>query len=193
MNWQDILNSNLVSAIIALIGVIISVIWSTGKAQKGMDQALKVYESELSKKVYASSKRLDLEYELIKGLGTYCSQILQLMQHMYPDKFSTIVIEYNERPTINTLALEIRNFEREINYCRPFLSGEIIDLYEALLKNAEVFLLDAIKHHACWEEIKDDQARKESLKNVAYLARKSFEENWANTGAKVQTILLSKE
>lgn len=45
-----ILESNLVSAIIALIGVIISLKWSTGETTKRMEQALKVYESELNKR-----------------------------------------------------------------------------------------------------------------------------------------------
>ena len=45
-----ILESNLVSAIIALIGVIISLKWSTGETTKRMEQALKVYESELNRK-----------------------------------------------------------------------------------------------------------------------------------------------
>ena len=40
----EILESNLVSAIIALIGVIISLKWSTGETTKRMEQALKVYE-----------------------------------------------------------------------------------------------------------------------------------------------------
>lgn len=51
-----ILESNLVSAIIALIGVIISLKWSTGETTKRMEQALKVYESELNKKVYVLQK-----------------------------------------------------------------------------------------------------------------------------------------
>ena len=40
----EILEANLVSAIIALIGVIISLKWSTGETTKRMEQALKVYE-----------------------------------------------------------------------------------------------------------------------------------------------------
>lgn len=193
MNWQDILNSNLVSSIIALIGVIISVVCSTGKVQKGIDQALKVYESELSKKVYASSKRIDLEYELVRGLGKCCGRILQLMQQMYPDRISTLIIKYKESPSLNTLAIEIRDFEREINYSRSFLSREIIAHYETLLENAEEFLVDAIRHQDCWEETKDDRARKEELKGVAYLARKSFEDNWRKTGNQVKILLLSRE
>ena len=48
---KEILESNLVSAIIALIGVIVSLKWSTSETAKRMEQALKVYESELSRKV----------------------------------------------------------------------------------------------------------------------------------------------
>lgn len=54
---KEILDSNLVSAIIALIGVIVSLRWSTSETTKRMEQVLKVYESELSRKVYVSSKR----------------------------------------------------------------------------------------------------------------------------------------
>ena len=49
---KEILESNLVSAIIALIGVIVSLKWSTSETAKRMEQALKVYESELSRKVF---------------------------------------------------------------------------------------------------------------------------------------------
>lgn len=52
---KEILESNLVSAIIALVGVIVSLKWSTSENAKRMEQALKVYESELSRKVYVSS------------------------------------------------------------------------------------------------------------------------------------------
>ena len=41
---KEILESNLVSAIIALIGVIVSLKWSTSETAKRMEQALKVYE-----------------------------------------------------------------------------------------------------------------------------------------------------
>ena len=65
-----ILESNLVSAIIALIGVIISLKQvKLVKLQKRMEQALKVYESELNKKVYVSSKRADMEFEIFQSLG----------------------------------------------------------------------------------------------------------------------------
>ena len=83
-----ILESNLVSAIIALIGVIISLKWSTGETTKRMVQALKVYESELNKKVYVSSKRADMEFEIFQSLGKNCGEILQIMQRLYPDKIS---------------------------------------------------------------------------------------------------------
>ena len=82
----EILESNLVSAIIALIGVIISLKWSTGETTKRMEQALKVYESELNRKVYVSSKRADMEFEVFQSLSKNCGEILQLMQRLYPDK-----------------------------------------------------------------------------------------------------------
>lgn len=66
---KEILNSNLVSAIIALVGVIVSLRWSTSETAKRMEQALKVYESELNRKVYVSSKRADMEFEIFQKLG----------------------------------------------------------------------------------------------------------------------------
>lgn len=53
-----------------------------------MEQALKVYESELNKKVYVSSKRADMEFEIFQSLGKNCGEILQIMQRLYPDKIS---------------------------------------------------------------------------------------------------------
>ena len=66
---KKILDSNLVSAIIALVGIIVSLKWSTGETTKRMEHALKVYESELNRKVYVSSKRADIEFEIFQKLG----------------------------------------------------------------------------------------------------------------------------
>lgn len=136
----EILESNLVSAIIALIGVIISLKWSTGETTKRMEQALKVYESELNRKVYVSSKRADMEFEVFQSLSKNCGEILQLMQRLYPDKLSTFQINYAEKTDLNELALKIRDLEIGINNSRAFISSEIISLYSELLKNAETFL-----------------------------------------------------
>ena len=125
----EILESNLVSAIIALIGVIISLKWSTGETTKRMEQALKVYESELNRKVYVSSKRADMEFEVFQSLSKNCGEILQLMQRLYPDKLSTFQINYAEKPDLNELALKIRDLEIGINNSRAFISSEIISLY----------------------------------------------------------------
>ena len=94
---KKILDSNLVSAIIALVGIIVSLKWSTGETTKRMEHALKVYESELNRKVYVSSKRADIEFEIFQKLGKNCGEILQLMQRLYPDKLSTHQINYSER------------------------------------------------------------------------------------------------
>ena len=37
-----------------------------------MEQALKVYESELNRKVYVSSKRADMEFEVFQSLSKNC-------------------------------------------------------------------------------------------------------------------------
>jgi len=167
----EILESNLVSAIIALIGVIISLKWSTGETTKRMEQALKVYESELNRKVYVSSKRADMEFEVFQNLSKNCGEILQLMQRLYPDKLSTF----------------------QINNSRAFISSEIISLYSELLKNAETFFVDADKHNLCWDDSKEDHIKKTELRDVAYQSRKSFEQNWINVSEKVKKYLRGAE
>ena len=79
---KEILDSNLVSAIIALVGVIVSLRWSTSETTKKMKQALEVYESALNRKVYVSSKRADMEFEIFQKLSKNCGEILQLMQRL---------------------------------------------------------------------------------------------------------------
>ena len=180
----EILESNLVSAIIALIGVIISLKWSTGETTKRMEQALKVYESELNRKVYVSSKRADMEFEVFQSLSKNCGEILQLMQRLYPDKLSTFQINYAEKPDLNELALKIRDLEIGINNSRAFISSEIISLYSELLKNAETFFVDAGK---------EDHIKKTELRDVAYQSRKSFEQNWINVSEQVKKYLRGAE
>ena len=188
-----ILESNLVSAIIALIGVIISLKWSTGETTKRMEQALKVYESELNRKVYVSSKRADMEFEIFQSLSIKCGEILQLMQRLYPDKLSTFQINYAEKPDLNELALKIRDLEIGINNSRAFISSEIISLYNELLKNAETFLTDADKHNLFWDDSKEDHIKKTELRDVAYQSRKNFEQNWINVSEQVKKYLLGAE
>ena len=189
----EILESNLVSAIIALIGVIISLKWSTGETTKRMEQALKVYESELNRKVYVSSKRADMEFEVFQSLSKNCGEILQLMQRLYPDKLSTFQINYAEKPDLNELALKIRDIEIGINNSRAFISSEIISLYSELLKNAETFFVDADKHNLCWDDNKEDHIKKTELRDVAYQSRKSFEQNWINVSEQVKKYLRGAE
>lgn len=191
---KEILDSNLISAIIALVGVVISLKWSTSKTTKGIEQALKVYESELSKKVYASSKRADMEYERIQNLNRVSVELLQLMQRLYPDKISTYVINYNEKPTLNDLALKVRDFDNEINLSKTFLSDEIIKKYEKLLENAESFFVDADKHNLCWDDnTKEDHQKKIELRDNAYESRIKFAKTLRELNGQVKEYLLSEE
>lgn len=190
---KEILESNLVSAIIALVGVIVSLRWSTSETAKRMEQALKVYESELSRKVYVSSKRDDMEFEIFQKLGKNCGEILLLMQRLYPDKLSTFQINYSEKPNLNDLALKIRDLELEINNSRAFISSEIISLYSELSKNAETFFVDAEKHNLCWDDSKEDHVRKTELRDVAYESRIKFEENWIKASEQVKKYLRAEE
>ena len=190
---KKILDSNLVSAIIALVGIIVSLKWSTGETTKRMEHALKVYESELNRKVYVSSKRADIEFEIFQKLGKNCGEILQLMQRLYPDKLSTHQINYSEKPNLNDLALKIRDLELEINNSRAFISGEIILIYIELSKNAESFFADAEKHNLCWDDSKEDHIRKTELRDIAYESRIKFEENWIKASEHVKKYLRAEE
>ena len=201
MDLYEILNSNfvsgivaaLVSSVIALIGVIISLVWSTGKAKEGMEKALKIYESELTRKVYASSKRLDLEYDMYRKLNGCCSEIFRLMQQLYPDRLSTLQIQCETKTSLNELSVAIGSFEREINFSIPFIPDELLVLYKTLLEDAETFFSDATKHNAYWDDTKDDRTRKSGLRDVAYKARMSFDDHWKKVGAKVNQHLAEKE
>lgn len=194
---KEIFESNLVasiiSSIIALIGVIVSLKWSTSETTKRMEQALRVYESELSRKVYVSSKRVDMEFELFQKLSQNCGEIFSLMQRLYPDKLVTFEINYLEKPSVNDLALKIRDFEIEINNSRAFISEDIISVYSELLKNAETFLVDAEKHSLHWDDSKEDHIKKSELRDVAYESRKKFEENWIKVSERVRKYLSTKE
>lgn len=190
---KEILESNLVSAIIALVGVIVSLRWSTSETTKRMEQALKVYESELNRKVYVSSKRADMEFEIFQKLGKNCGEILQLMQRLYPDKLSTHQINYSEKPDLNDLALKIRDLELEINNSRAFISSEIISIYIELSKNAERFFVDAEKHNLYWDDSKEDHVRKTELRDIAYESRIKFEENWIKASEHIKKYLRAEE
>lgn len=197
----EILNSNfvsgvvsaLVSALIALLGVIISVIWSASNAKKGMDQALKVYESELTRKVYASSKRLDMEYDIFRELSSCCSDIFQLMHLLYPDRLSTIQARSQYKPALIELAVAIGRFEKEIAFSVAFIPDSIVSHYRDLLEKAEEFFADASKHDSCWDDTKDDRAKKNGLRDIAYEAKKSFKTSWENVGVEVKKHLKELE
>lgn len=161
--------------------------------KKGIDQALKVYESELTRKVYASSKRLDMEYDIYRKLSGCCSDIFQLMQQLYPNSPSTLQIQYDKATTVNELATAIRNFEREIGFSIAFIPNETLVLYKALLNDAETFFSDAWRHGACWDDTKDDRARKDGLRNIAYEAKMNFHSKSEKVGILVRDELLKKD
>lgn len=194
---QNILDSNLFSALvsstIALIGVMYSIRRSTSETAKRMEQALSVYKSELSRKVYVSSKRVDIEFEIFQKLNNNCREIFQLMQRLYPDKLSTFRINYSDKPDLNDLALKIRDLELEINNSRAFIFDEIMSLYIGLFKNAEAFFVAAENHNLCWDETKEDHIRKTELRDAAYELRLKFEENWIESSEKVKEYLIEKE
>lgn len=200
MTWEDFLNSPMlvalipaiVSAIISLVGVVISLRWSASNTKIGLDYALKAYESELSKKVYASSKRLDTEFELFRNLSKHCGQILRLMQQLYPDKLSTLQSTSKFESMRQTLAVEIGDFEHEINLCRAFIPQAITKHYESLLEDAETFYSKAIRHNDCWDDTKSDRARKADLMDDAYYARESFENKWKEVSILVNEHLYKK-
>lgn len=129
---KELLESSLFSAIIALVGVIVSLRWSTSETTKRMEQALRVYESNLNKKVYVSSKRADMEFEIFQKLSKSCGEIFLLMQRLYPDRLSTFQINCIEKPDLNDLALKIKNLEFEVNVDRVFIPDEIISVYMEL-------------------------------------------------------------
>ena len=91
------------------------------------------------------------------------------------------------------MALKIRDLEIEINNSRAFISNEMISLYSKLCKNAETFLVDAEKHNLCWDYSTEDRVRKAELRDVAYEARKKFEENWIEASEQVKKYLHEKE
>ena len=62
-----------------------------------------------------------------------------------------------------------------------------------LCKNAETFLVDAEKHNLCWDYSTEDRVRKAELRDVAYEARKKFEENWIEASEQVKKYLHEKE
>lgn len=192
-NLASALVSALASAVIALIGVIVSLRWSTSETTKGMEKALKVYESELSRKAYVSSKRADIEFELFQKLSKICGEIYQLMQRLYPDKLSTHQINYTGNSTLNDLAIKIKDLQIEINVSRAFIPEKIILSYEKLLENAETFFVDADKHNLCWDDNTEDHARKSELRNTAYESRIKFEKNWIETGTQVKKYLRAEE
>ena len=190
---EQILGSNLVAAIIALIGVIFSLKWSTSETTRSMNQALEVYRSELERKVYVSSKRADREFEIIGRINCACGDIYQLMQRFYPDKISTFEINYGEKPSKNELALKIKDLEYEINSARAFVSDDIINMNEDLLKCAEQFFTDMDKHETCFDESKEGRERKLKLRDSAYETGKKYKNKWIEVSDKEKKDLLGQE
>ena len=188
-NLLSALVSAVVSGGIALIGIHLSYKFSVSETQKAMES----FKSQLTKKVYAFSKRSDMEYEIFHRLARICGDIHLVMERLYPDKMSLHLINSPEKPTLKELADKIHELDIELNIHRAFIPKEIVTLFEELIKDAEQFFVDAEKHIDCWDETKDDKNRKEKLRYTAYEKRLAFFEKWKSSSTKCLEYLQSKE
>lgn len=194
--WRDymklivtFLESNLLSALIAVAGVWLSHKLAVGKTQRAMES----FKSQLTKKIYASSKRYDIEYEIYHKLSKLCGDIYLIMEHFYPDKMSLHQINGPEKPTLKELALKIHELDVELNIHRAFVTESIVAIFENLIKDADQFFVCAEKHIDCWNETKEDIKRKEDLRNIAYEKRLSFYDKWKAASTDARKYLQSKE
>ena len=188
-NLLSALVSAVVSGLIAIIGIRLSYKLSVSETQKAMEY----FKSQLTKKVYASSKRSDVEYEIFHTLGSICGEIHLVMERFYPGKMSSLLLNSTEKPTLKELADKIQELDIELNIHRAFIPKEIVTLFEDLIKDAEQFFVDAEKHIDCWDETKDDKNRKEKLRCAAYEKRLAFFEKWKSSSTKCLEYLQSKE
>ena len=182
-------------AFIALLGVILSIRASTGKTSK----ALKNFENNLRRELYIYSKRADMEFELFRMLSRDCSEIYELMQKLIPD--SMVICQISRWPFPNAsdlndeiafwtkdLAQRIVNLENDIDYCRPFISQNILDMYTNLAKSAKDFFNAEEKYTDC----KSSPNEKEQ-EDVAYNAKQRYKEGWEKTGNRVREYIEAKE
>lgn len=188
-NLSSALVSAAVSGAITIIGVWLAHKLAVGETQKAME----IFRSQLTKKVYASSKRSDMEYEIFHRLARICGDIHLVMERFYPDKMSLHLINSTEKPTLKELAAKIHELNIELNIYRAFIPEKIVTRFEELIKDAEQFFVDAEKHIDCWDETKDDKKRKEELRLVAYDKRLAFYEKWKYSSTKCLEYLQSKE
>ncbi len=186
-------NSNLFSAVlssvIAVVGVWLSHRLAVNKTQKAME----IYKSELTKRIYASSKRSDMEYETFYKLGKICGDIHLIMERFYPDKMSLHQINTVKKPTFEELAAKIHELDVELNIHRAFIPKAIVSSFEELIETADQFFVCAESHIDCWDETNEDRKKKEERKNTAYEKRLSFDSKWKATSINAMEYLQSKE
>lgn len=177
------------SIVIASIGVYFSHRLAVSETQKTMES----FKSQLSKSVYASSKRSDMEYEIFRRLGVICGDIHLVMERFYPDKMSLHQINSAEKPTLKELAKRIHELDVELNIHRAFIPENLVSVFEELIKVADQFFVCAEKHIDCWDETKEDIKKKEDLRLIAYEQRLIFYKKWKASSAECRKHLESKE
>jgi len=188
-NLLSALVSAVVSGLIAVRGIRLSYKLSVSETQKAMEY----FKSQLTKEVYASSKRSDMEYETFHKLGKICGDIHLVMERFYPDKMSLHQINSAEKPTLKELATKIHELDVELNIHRAFIPENLVSVFEELIKVADQFFVCAEKHIDCWDETKEDIKKKEDLRLIAYEQRLTFYEKWKASSARCREHLESKE
>lgn len=188
-NLLSALVSAVVSGVITIIGVRLAHKLAVGETQKVME----VFKSQLTKKVYASSKRSDMEYETFHNLGKICGDIHLVMERLYPDKLSLHQINGAEKPTLKELAAKIHELDVELNIHRAFIPEGLVSVFEELIKVADQFFVCTEKHIDCWDETNEDRKKKEDLRLIAYKQRLIFYEKWKSSSSKCREHLESKE
>ena len=179
----------LLSVIIASIGVYFSHRLAVSETQRTMES----FKSKLSKSVYASSKRSDMEYEIFRRLGEKCGEINYIMERLYPDDISLCIITEGEKPTLQELAIKIHELKSGLYINRAFIPKNIVSLFEELLNDADEFFICALKHHDHWNETKEEKITKEELKCKAFEKRKLFCDKWKSISEKAREYLHSNE
>lgn len=179
----------LVPALIAIVGVWLSHKLAVSETHKAMED----FKSQLAKKVYASSKRSDMEYETFHKLGKICGDIYSVMEQLYPDKLSLHQVNSTEEATLKEVAMKIHELKIELNIHRSFIPEKILLKFEELVKIADQFFVCAEKHIDCWDDTKENKNKKEELRNIAYEKRLSFESKWKTASTCAMEYLQSKE
>lgn len=185
----EFINSNLIVTLTtSIITSIISVLISCKNTK-----STKKIESELSKKLYISSKWADMEFKVFYELNKNCGEVFRLMQKLYPIYLTEFQINNIEDPSFNDLALSIKNLEIEINNSQMFIPDEIFKLYEELLNDAIEFYNNADKDKLCWNNTTEDRIRKNELKDIAYESSENFRENWRTVNLEIRKYLSNEK